>query len=163
MKTKVARRHQITIPEEIRKKARISVGDILEISYKRGKVQVEKIDDNWDTVMKETKGAWRKHPVFKDMDSVEIVEWMRGKKERRLQRFLALNNIEVKYTSSKIAKRSGELYAKKLLKNKRSLNRILPDFIIGAHSELYSDALVTWNPSDFDLNKVVKSPVEIME
>jgi AbrB family looped-hinge helix DNA binding protein len=81
MKTKVARRHQITIPEEIRKKARISVGDILEISYKRGKVQVEKIDDNWDTVMKETKGAWRKHPVFKDMDnSVEIVDWMRGKK-----------------------------------------------------------------------------------
>ena len=81
MKTKVARRHQITIPEEIRKKARISVGDILEISYKKGKVQVEKIDDNWDIVMKETKGAWRKHPVFKDMDnSVEIVDWMRGKK-----------------------------------------------------------------------------------
>jgi AbrB family looped-hinge helix DNA binding protein len=80
MKTKVARRHQITIPEEIRKKAGISVGDILEISYKGGKVQVEKIDDNWDTVMEETKGAWRKHPVFKDMDSVEIVDWMRGKK-----------------------------------------------------------------------------------
>jgi predicted nucleic acid-binding protein len=83
--------------------------------------------------------------------------------EKRLQRFLAVNNIEVKYTSSKIAKRSGELYAKKLLKNKRSLNRILPDFIIGAHAELYGDALVTWNPSDYDLNKVVKTPIEIMK
>jgi len=83
--------------------------------------------------------------------------------EKRLQRFLAVNNIEVKYTSSKIAKRSGELYAKKLLKNKRSLKRILPDFIIGAHAELHSDALVTWNPSDYDLNKVVMTPIEIME
>jgi len=81
MMTKVASRHQITIPEEIRKKAGIAVGDILKISYKRGKVHVEKTDENWDRVMKETKGAWSKHPVFKDMDnSVEIVDWMRGKK-----------------------------------------------------------------------------------
>ncbi|MCZ7380211.1 MAG: AbrB/MazE/SpoVT family DNA-binding domain-containing protein [Candidatus Methanoperedens sp.] len=80
MKTKVARRHQITIPGEIRKRARISVGDTLEISYAHGKVMVEKIDENWKKVMKETRGAWRKHPVFKDMDnSVEIVNWMRGK------------------------------------------------------------------------------------
>ncbi len=81
MKTKVARRHQITIPEEIRKRAKISVGDILEISYKGGKIQVEKIDESWDKVMKETKGAWRNHPVFKEMeDAVKIVDWMRGKK-----------------------------------------------------------------------------------
>ena len=81
MKTKVARRHQITIPEKIRKKAKIAVGDILDISYKDGKIQVEKIDENWDNVMKETKGAWRKHPVFKEMDdAVEVVNWMRGKK-----------------------------------------------------------------------------------
>jgi len=57
------------------------VGDILDISYNQGKIQVEKIDENWDKVMKETKGAWRKHPVFKEMDdAVEIVNWMRGKK-----------------------------------------------------------------------------------
>lgn len=32
--------------------------------------------------MKETKGAWREHPVFKEMDdAVEIVNWMRGKNE----------------------------------------------------------------------------------
>ena len=83
--------------------------------------------------------------------------------EKRLHRFLSVNNIEVKYTSSKIAKRSGELYAKKLLKSKRSSSRILPDFIIGAHAEFYSDALVTWNPSDFDLKKDVLTPVEIMK
>lgn len=80
MKTKVARRHQITIPEEIHRRAKISVGDILEISYEHGKILVEKIDENWENVMKETKGAWRKHPVFKDLDdAVEIVNWMRGK------------------------------------------------------------------------------------
>lgn len=80
MKTKVARRYQITIPEEIRKKANIIVGDTLEISYENGKVVVEKIDENWEKVMKETKGAWSEHPIFKEMkDAIEITNWMRGK------------------------------------------------------------------------------------
>ncbi len=83
--------------------------------------------------------------------------------EKRLQRFLAVNNIEVKYNSSKTAKRAGELYAKNLLKNKRSVKRILPDFIIGAHSEQHSDVLITWNHSDYDINKAVMTPVEVME
>ncbi len=82
--------------------------------------------------------------------------------EKRLQRFLAVNNIEIKYTTSKTAKRAGEIYAKNLSKNKRSLKRILPDFVIGAHAEQYSDALVTWNPSDYDINKDVMTPVEVM-
>ncbi len=82
--------------------------------------------------------------------------------EKRLQRFLAVNNIEVKYTSSKTAKRAGELYAKNLLKNKWSLKRILPDFIIGAHAEQYGDALVTWNPLDYDITRGVMTPVEVM-
>jgi len=81
MKTKVARRHQITIPEDIRKKAGISVGDILDITYKDGKIQVEKLDESWDDVMKETRGTWGDHPVFGDKeDAVDIVNWMRGKK-----------------------------------------------------------------------------------
>jgi predicted nucleic acid-binding protein len=83
--------------------------------------------------------------------------------EKRLQRFLTVNNIGIKYTSSKIAKRAGELYAKNLLKNKRSLKRILPDFIIGAHAEQYSDTLVTWNTSDYNINKAVSTPVEVMD
>ena len=61
--------------------AKIAVGDILDISYEKGKIHVEKIDENWAKVMKETRGAWREHPVFKEMDdAVEIVNWMRGKK-----------------------------------------------------------------------------------
>ena len=83
--------------------------------------------------------------------------------EKRLQRFLAVNNIEVIYNSSKTAKRAGELYVKNLLKNTRSLKRILPDFIIGAHAEQHSDILITWNHSDYDINKVVMTPVEVME
>lgn len=83
--------------------------------------------------------------------------------EKRLERFLAVNNIEVKYNSSKIAKRAGELYANNLLKNKRSVKRILPDFIIGAHAEQHSDILITWNHSDYDINKAVMTPVEVME
>ena len=86
-----------------------------------------------------------------------------GNEEKRVQRFLAVNNIEVKYNSSKTAKRAGELYAKNLLKNKRSFKRILPDFIIGAHAEQHSDILITWNHSDYDINKAVMTPVEVME
>lgn len=41
---------------------------------------MKKSDENWENVMKETKGAWRKHLIFKDTDdAVEIVNWMRGK------------------------------------------------------------------------------------
>ena len=41
---------------------------------------MKKSDENWKNVMKETKCAWRKHPIFKDMDdAVEIVNWMRRK------------------------------------------------------------------------------------
>lgn len=85
-----------------------------------------------------------------------------AKEEKRLQRFLAVNNIEIKYTTSKIAKGAGQIYAKNLSKNRRSLRRILPDFVIGAHAEQYGDALVTWNPSDYDINKKVMTPVEFM-
>ena len=83
---------------------------------------------------------------------------------KRIERFLAVNDIEMKRISSKIAKRAGELYAKHLLKNKKKgFKRILPDFVIGAHAEQYSDIFVTWNPSDYDIDIAVKTPVEVME
>ena len=75
-----------------------------------------------------------------------------------------MNDIEVKHISSKIAKRAGELYAKHLLKNnKKGFKRILPDFVIGAHAEQYSDIFVTWNPFDYNINIPVKTPAEVME
>ena len=80
MRVKVARRHQITIPENIRRKAKISVGDTVDVSYRNGNIRVEKVDEDWENVMNATHGAWREHPSFKDMDdAVEIVNWMRGK------------------------------------------------------------------------------------
>jgi len=80
MEAKIARRHQITIPEEIRKKAMITTGDTVEISFEHGKLVIEKIEVSWEKVMKETRGAWSEHPIFKEMDdAVEIVNWMRGK------------------------------------------------------------------------------------
>lgn len=80
MKVKVARRHQITIPEDIRRKAKIGVGDTVDVSYENGNIRVEKVDEDWENVMNATRGAWRKHPQFEDMgDAVEIVNWMRGK------------------------------------------------------------------------------------
>jgi len=83
--------------------------------------------------------------------------------ERRMQKFLAVNEIDVKSPSIKTAKRAGELYSKHLMRNKKTLKRILPDFIIGAHAEKYSDALITWNPADYKIDLPVRTPVDVME
>jgi predicted nucleic acid-binding protein len=83
--------------------------------------------------------------------------------ERRMQKFLAVNEIEVKIPSIKTAKRAGELYSNHLRRNKKTLKRILPDFIIGAHAEKYSDALITWNPADYKIDIPVITPVDVME
>ena len=80
MKVKVTRYYQITIPEDIRKKAKIGIGDTVDVAYKDGMIRVEKIDEDWDSVMNTTKGVWCEHPQFKDMDdAVEIMDWMREK------------------------------------------------------------------------------------
>ena len=84
MRVRVARRYQITIPEEVREEVGINVGDTVDVRSQDGKVIVEKIGRNWESVMNETKGVWRAHPVFKDMkDSVEIVDWLRQKSRKR--------------------------------------------------------------------------------
>ena len=82
---------------------------------------------------------------------------------RRIERFLAVNDREVKHLSGTISKRAGELYAKHLLKSeKNGFKRILPDFLIGAHAEQYSDIFVTWNPSDYDIHMAVRTPLDVM-
>ncbi len=81
MQAKVARRYQVTIPEEVREKARISVGDTVDVRYEDGKVVLEKLEDGWERVMVESGGSWAKHPVFGKMkNSVEIVHWLRSKR-----------------------------------------------------------------------------------
>ena len=54
----MARRYQITIPEEVREEVGINVGDIVEVSSDEGKVVIEKVGRNWNKVMTETRGAW---------------------------------------------------------------------------------------------------------
>ena len=54
MQVKVARRYQVTIPEDVREKAKISVGDDVDVRYEDGKILLEKLEDNWEKVMAET-------------------------------------------------------------------------------------------------------------
>lgn len=81
--------------------------------------------------------------------------------KKQLQRFLAVNNIEGKYTSSKIINDLVN-FLQITCCDISSLKRKLPKLIVGAHAEQYSDALVTWNPSDYDINKSVMTPLEAM-
>ena len=81
MEVKVARRYQVTIPREVRERMDLSVGDVVEIRYEGGRIIIEKVLERWEDVMRETAGAWRDHPVFGRMkNSVEVVDWLRGKK-----------------------------------------------------------------------------------
>jgi AbrB family looped-hinge helix DNA binding protein len=84
LKAKVARRYQITIPEEVREEVGINVGDVVDVSSHEGKVVIEKVGRNWDKVMAETRGAWSHHPAFSGMkDSVEITHWLRNKRKKK--------------------------------------------------------------------------------
>jgi len=69
--------------------------------------------------------------------------------EKELKEFLNINQIKIiMEMNEKIFKRAGELHAK-YRKRGGKRERILADFLIGAHAEEISDILVTWNPSDF--------------
>lgn len=69
--------------------------------------------------------------------------------ETRVQSLLKVNGVEVRTSKSlKVAKRAGELYAKRL-KNEPVVRRILPDFLIAAQAETISDTFVTWNDADY--------------
>lgn len=84
MKAKVARRYQITIPEEVREEVGINVGDVVDVSSQEGKVVIEKVGRSWEAVMKETRGTWKSHPAFVGMkDSVEMVRWLRNKGSKK--------------------------------------------------------------------------------
>jgi AbrB family looped-hinge helix DNA binding protein len=84
LKAKVARRYQITIPEDVRQEVGISIGDVVDVSAQGGKVVIEKMGRSWDEVMQETKGTWNSHPAFVGMkDSVEITHWLRNKHTKK--------------------------------------------------------------------------------
>lgn len=84
MKARVARRYQVTIPEEVRREVGINVGDVVDVSSQEGRVVIEKVGRNWDKVMAETKGAWSSHPAFSKMrDSVEVTHWLRKKQRSK--------------------------------------------------------------------------------
>jgi len=81
---KVARRYQITIPEKVREEVGVNVGDTVDVRSQGGKIVVEKIGKSWGSVMEETRGAWKTHPVFRNMgDSIEIVGWLRRKSRKK--------------------------------------------------------------------------------
>ena len=80
----MARRYQITIPEEVREEVGINVGDIVEVSSNEGKVVIEKVGRNWNKVMTETRGAWKSHPAFSGLkDAVEVTNWLRNKRTKK--------------------------------------------------------------------------------
>ena len=81
LRAKVGRRYQVTIPKEVREKARMSVGDTVDVRYEDGKIVLERQEDSWERVMADSAGSWAKHPVFGKMkNSVEIVHWLRSKR-----------------------------------------------------------------------------------
>jgi AbrB family looped-hinge helix DNA binding protein len=72
----------VTIPQEIREKIGLTIGDTVNVRYADGKIVIEKVSGEWEKVMTETAGIWNNHPIFGKMkNSVEVVRWLRGKTE----------------------------------------------------------------------------------
>ncbi len=70
----------VTIPDEVAREQGLKPGELVRVRYEDGKVFLEKLEDSWERVMKETEGSWAHHPVFGKMkNSVEIVHWLRSK------------------------------------------------------------------------------------
>ena len=89
-----------------------------------------------------------------------------SREERRVQRLLAVNRVETRLPGTlDIAKRAGLLYSSYLRKRGKGVRRILRDFLIGAHAEVYASQLVTWNPEDFRnyLSIEVRTPGEVIK
>jgi predicted nucleic acid-binding protein len=89
-----------------------------------------------------------------------------AREERRVQRLLAVNRVETRLPGTlDIAKRAGQLYSSYLKKRGEGIRRILPDFLIGAHAEVYASQLVTWNPEDFRnyLSIDVRTPKDLVQ
>lgn len=77
---KVARRFQVTIPEEVRRKSGISIGDRLVVKNEGEHIVLKKLSDNWEEVMSRTQGAWKNHRAFaRFRDSIAVMRWLRGK------------------------------------------------------------------------------------
>jgi AbrB family looped-hinge helix DNA binding protein len=77
--SKVTKKGQITIPKEIRNKLGIKVGDKLIFeSITQGILLRKKESSNVNKILEETAGIWRDHPLFKDKDTKEIIEFLRG-------------------------------------------------------------------------------------
>jgi predicted nucleic acid-binding protein len=86
--------------------------------------------------------------------------------ENKVQKFIATNNISVHLSGSlDVAKKAGQIFSKYILLRSGRRERILPDFLVAAHAETYSDALITWNPADFKdyMSTPVLTPSEIVE
>jgi antitoxin PrlF len=82
--SKVTKKGQITIPKEVRKKLGVKVGDKLIFeSTTQGILLRKKESSNIDKILAETAGIWRDHPLFKDKDTKEIIEFLRGRDDEQ--------------------------------------------------------------------------------
>jgi len=71
----------VTIPDEVAREQGLKPGELVRVRYEDGKVLLERLEDDWERVMKESEGAWAHHPVLGKMkNSVEIVHWLRSQR-----------------------------------------------------------------------------------
>lgn len=118
------------------------------ISHLKGDHFADETDSFFRRAMEENKSLVIPDIVYSALYTGIYLSVNPKSEETRVQKFLAVNNIEIRTSRSlKIARRAGELYSKYLKRN--NFTRILPDFLIAAQVEATSEAFVTWNRGDF--------------
>lgn len=68
------------IPKELF--AKINIGEDVEMEFVDREIRIHpvenKISKKVDKVWQSAKGSWKNHPVFGNMKTKEIIEWIRG-------------------------------------------------------------------------------------
>jgi AbrB family looped-hinge helix DNA binding protein len=77
--SKISRKGQITIPKDIRKKMGLKAGDkVVFESFAEGILIRKKEESDYQKILDDIVGIWEDHPLFRDKNTEEIIEIMRG-------------------------------------------------------------------------------------
>ncbi|MBD3196721.1 MAG: AbrB/MazE/SpoVT family DNA-binding domain-containing protein [Candidatus Lokiarchaeota archaeon] len=77
--SKISSKGQITIPKDIREKMGLKAGDkVIFESIAEGIFLRKKEESNYQKILDDVVGIWEDHPLFRDKNTEEIIEIMRG-------------------------------------------------------------------------------------
>jgi AbrB family looped-hinge helix DNA binding protein len=84
--SKISKKGQIIIPKEIRERLGLKTGDKIILETVGQEVLLRKKgESDIKNILNEVGGMWKEHPLFKDKNTKESIEMIRGPDDTRAQ------------------------------------------------------------------------------